>query len=127
MNSFEAASELSLGALYENLLQRYGEQNWWPADSPFEVVVGAILVQHTSWQQASIAVAQLKRADLMEPGRLLRVDRAELELLIRPAGTFRIKSERLRAMSVWLLANGGSFEEIGKRSAGELRTSEPYV
>jgi len=59
--------EQRLLEIYQRLLSRYGPQNWWPADEPFEVVVGAILTQATSWKNVEKAIFNLKKADALRP------------------------------------------------------------
>ena len=86
----------TLHEVYERLLQHYGPQHWWPADSPLEVMLGAILTQNTSWKNVEKALKNLREADLMDASRLLAVAPAELEELLRPAGYFRQKVARIR-------------------------------
>ena len=70
------------------LLDRFGPLHWWPADSPFEVVIGAILTQNTAWRNVEYAIANLRGAEVLEPEPLLRLPLEELERLIRPAGFY---------------------------------------
>ncbi|TYO98555.1 DNA-3-methyladenine glycosylase III [Geothermobacter ehrlichii] len=85
----------TLLALYQRLFDHFGPQNWWPADSPFETAVGAILTQNTAWTNVEKAIANLRRADALSCEALLKTPRKQLEEMIRPAGFFRQKSERL--------------------------------
>ncbi len=82
--------------VYDRLLAAYGPQQWWPGDSPFEVLVGAVLVQNTSWKNVERAIRNLAAADLLSPRALYGVPQEELEELIRPAGYYRVKARRLR-------------------------------
>lgn len=91
-----------LNTIFNRLLKRFGPLHWWPADSPFEVVVGAILTQNTAWRNVERAIAALKTEIPIEPGQLLRIDRQSLEGLIRPAGFFRQKAERLQLFAAYL-------------------------
>lgn len=91
-----------LNDLFNCLLTRFGSLHWWPADSPFEVVVGAFLTQNTAWRNVERAIAALKAEIPFEPGPLLRIDRQRLEELIRPAGFFRQKAERLQLFATYL-------------------------
>jgi len=87
-----------LGAFYAAMFKAYGPQGWWPADSPFEVILGAILTQNTNWQNVERAIANLKHEGLLAPAALAAVATTDLERLtqlIRPAGTYRIKASRL--------------------------------
>ncbi|NIA07827.1 MAG: endonuclease III domain-containing protein [Actinobacteria bacterium] len=88
---------------YETLLAHFGPQNWWPGDTPFEVMVGAILTQNTNWKNVSKAMANLKQANLLDPHRLLELDREHLTALIKPAGYFNIKAKRLHNLLTWLI------------------------
>jgi endonuclease III related protein len=108
--------------LYRALLARYGHQHWWPARTPFEVAVGAILTQHTAWTGAARAVAALRGRGLLAPHRLAFADAALVAELVRPAGTYRIKARRLRDFARWLVARfGGDFREMRRAPLGPLR------
>ena len=86
-----------LMTLYDRLCAAYGPQNWWPADTPFEVIIGAILVQATAWGNVVKAINNLKTANLLTPKRLGKVPQAQLEMLIRPSGYYRVKAKKIRA------------------------------
>lgn len=81
--------------VYDQLFDALGPQHWWPGESPFEVMVGAILVQNTSWKNVEKAIARLRERDLFEPRALFAVPIEELAELIRPAGYYRMKAKRL--------------------------------
>ena len=87
---------VTLDDIYQRLYDVYGPQDWWPAESPFEVVVGAILVQNTAWKNAARAIQNLREADLLSVDQLYALPVAELESLIRSAGYYRMKTRRLR-------------------------------
>ena len=99
-----------------------GPQHWWPGDTPEEVLIGAVLVQNTSWKNVEKAMANLRSADLLEPRALAAVPVEELEELIRPAGYFRVKARRLRNL-LQLIADrfDGSLEQMFQRPLDELR------
>ncbi|MBN1589422.1 MAG: endonuclease III domain-containing protein [Pirellulales bacterium] len=84
-----------LQEVYQRLIDAYGPQHWWPGESPFEVMIGAILVQNTSWKNVEKAIANLREHDLIEPRALFDVPVEELAELIRPAGYYRMKARRL--------------------------------
>jgi endonuclease III related protein len=108
--------------LYQALLARHGPQGWWPARTPFEVAVGAILTQHTAWTGAARAVAALRARGLLAPRRLAARDAATLSALLRPAGTYRLKAQRLLDFTRWLLARfGGDFRAMRRAPLGPLR------
>src|SRR5512136_3282218 len=86
-----------LPTIYRRLLAAFGPQHWWPADSPFEVMVGAILTQNAAWPNVERAIANLRRARKLNPKAILALSSAELQRLIRPSGFFRVKAKRLRS------------------------------
>jgi endonuclease-3 related protein len=85
-----------LKAIYRALYRAYGPQHWWPGDTPFEVMVGAVLTQNTAWANVEKALANLKRERLLTPSRMFNLDPDKLASLIRPCGYFNIKTKRLR-------------------------------
>lgn len=87
---------VTLDEIYQRLHDSFGPQNWWPAESAFEVIVGAILVQNTAWKNVEKAIENLRQADLLSAERLYELPASELEELIRPAGYYRMKTQRLR-------------------------------
>ncbi len=86
-------------ALYNSLLRSYGPQGWWPAESRFEIVAGALLTQNTNWANVEKAIANLKSAGRLKPESLLETGERELETLIRPSGFFRQKARRLKLLT----------------------------
>ena len=76
---------------------QHGHQGWWPGETPFEVCVGAILTQNTSWTNVERAIANLRRAGVLEPRALFALPEAELAELLRPTGYFNLKARRLRS------------------------------
>ena len=112
----------TLQEVYDRLLAAYGPQQWWPARTPFEVILGAVLVQNTSWQNVTKAIDNLRQQDLLEPHALYRVPLEELEELIRPAGYYRVKARRLRSLVAFLVERyGGSLEAMFQTGLAELR------
>ena len=83
--------------LYQQLKSAYGAQAWWPAETPFEVIVGAILVQSTAWRNVVKAIDNLRNANLLTPSGLGEIPLSQLEELVRPSGYFRVKAKKLRA------------------------------
>lgn len=82
--------------IFGALLNHFGQLFWWPAETPFEVCVGAILTQNTNWANVEKAIANLKTEGLLSPRMLYDVDSARLAEVIRPAGFFNVKSRRLK-------------------------------
>jgi endonuclease-3 related protein len=112
----------TLDEVYRRLLAEFGPQHWWPGESPFEVLIGAVLVQNTSWRNVARAIDNLREADLLEPHALYGLLAEELEELIRPAGYFRIKARRLRNLLGFLVERyGGSLEAMFAAGLGTLR------
>ena len=83
--------------VYHRLYSAYGPQGWWPGDSPFEVIIGAILTQATAWTNVEKAMDNLKTAGILSPEGLRDIPTDELALLIRPSGYFNVKARRLKA------------------------------
>jgi endonuclease-3 related protein len=90
-------AEGPLANLFDALFQAYGEQHWWPARTPFEIIVGAILVQNTTWVNAARAIENLRAAKLLTPAALAKVPQPRLARLIRSSGYFRQKARKLKA------------------------------
>lgn len=82
-------------ALYDRLFARYGPQDWWPGDSPFEVIVGAILTQNTNWTNVEKALANLRAAGVWNFGAIRSTARERLAALIQPSGYFNQKARKL--------------------------------
>ncbi len=99
--------------IFDRLFRRYGPRHWWPAETPFEVCVGAILTQNTSWGNVEKAIANLKRAKLLSPKALRDIPVEQLAEVIRPAGFFNVKAKRLKGFIDWLFASyDGSLERL---------------
>lgn len=104
------------------MLAHFGPRNWWPGDTPFEVMVGAILTQNTNWKNVSLAISNLKKENVLEPKKLLNLDPDRLAELIRPAGYFRIKTKRLRNFLKYFVDQyDGNADEMKKMSMEALR------
>jgi endonuclease-3 related protein len=111
-----------LNDIYKLLFDRFGPQHWWPGDTPFEIIIGAILTQNTSWSNVEKAIANLKAANLLTPDRLHRLDIRKLADLIRPAGYFNIKAKRLKNFLDWLFENyAGELKNLEKIPTDVLR------
>ncbi len=101
------AEDSSLNEVLMELYSSFGPQSWWPAATPFEVILGALLTQNASWRNAELALAELRRRDWLDPHSILEADSEQLEATLRPSGTFRAKARKLREVSNWYLARGG--------------------
>ncbi|MBN1614753.1 MAG: endonuclease III domain-containing protein [Deltaproteobacteria bacterium] len=112
----------SILQIYDLLHAHFGDLHWWPGDSPFEVIVGAILTQNTSWRNVERAIANLKRESLLDPKRLLQTDGEILSRLIRSSGYHALKTKRLKAFCRFLCeVYGGSLDRMFREDTGELR------
>lgn len=93
--------------LYEDLLKAFGYQDWWPADSRFEVMIGAVLTQNVSWKNVETAIDNLKEEDLLSPESIVSVEEERLQELIKPTGFYRQKAARLKRLSRKIIDSGG--------------------
>jgi endonuclease-3 related protein len=112
----------TLKEVYDRLFDAYGPQKWWPGESPFEVLVGAVLVQNTSWKNVERAIANLRQTQLVQPHALYAAPVEELEELIRPAGYYRVKARRLRnLLSLLVDRYGGDLDRMFRTRLESLR------
>lgn len=110
-----------LTEMYDLMFERFGPQHWWPGETPFEVAVGAVLTQNTSWANVEKAIVNLKAADRLSAERIHELEREELAALIRPAGYFNVKAKRLKNFVDWLVVNYGDMEGLEGISTPRLR------
>ena len=112
----------SLLKIYQVLFRHYGHRGWWPGQTPFEVIVGAILTQNTAWRNVEKAIANLKREHLLTPTAMRKVARARLATLIRSAGYFNIKTDRIKSFVDFLWAHyRGSLKRMFQTEVERLR------
>jgi len=114
---------MELLEVYQKLLEHFGPQGWWPMRSGFdppewEVCVGAILTQNTSWRNVEKALNNLKNEEILSPLDVIKIDKNRLENLIRPSGFYRQKAERLKIFADFVMGFG-SFEKFSKRVTRE--------
>jgi endonuclease-3 related protein len=111
-----------LPSYYDALFQTHGEQHWWPGRTPFEIIVGAILVQNTNWVNAARAITNLRQAKLLTPAALEEVSYARLASLIRSSGYFRQKARKLKAFLNFLRkVHRGSLAAMFRTPTATLR------
>lgn len=91
-----------LNEYYNSLFTALGPQHWWPGDSPFEIIVGAILTQNTSWTNVESAIRNLQKAGLLSPDAIRKAPNQQLYGLLRPSGYFRQKARKLKAFCEFL-------------------------
>lgn len=108
--------------VYEALLDSYGPQGWWPGETSFEVIVGALLTQQTSWTSVERAIANLRRAKLLSPERLAEAEPGSVEGHVRCTGFYRQKARAVLEMSRYIADEyGGSVSDLLAGSAEEKR------
>lgn len=116
-------SKRTVQHVYALLLDAYGPRGWWPGESPFEVIVGAILVQNTAWRNVETAIERLKQAKLLRPRPLWNTSSEQLQELLRSTGYFRIKERRLRNFLDYLMTrHRGSLKRMFALPPDQLRT-----
>jgi endonuclease-3 related protein len=92
----------TLGDIYRRLLDRFGPQHWWPADEPFEVIIGAILTQSAAWGNVERAIKNLRGAGALSAQALRKLPQAKLAELVYPCGYYNAKALKLKAFALWL-------------------------
>lgn len=108
--------------VYRTLRGAFGHQHWWPGQTPFEVMIGAILTQNTAWTHVEKAIGNLKRAGKLNWRALDRISPTRLAQLIRPAGYFNIKADRLKHFIHFLKHEyGGKISKMKTENGARLR------
>jgi len=102
--------------IYRRLFACFGPQHWWPGDTPFEVMVGAILTQSAAWRNVETAIASLKQAGALSPKALREIELARLGRLIHSSGYYNAKAKKLKALAEWLGKYG---DDLDKAFAGD--------
>lgn len=116
-----SAAETGLRKIYDLLLEQYGSQHWWPGETAFEVMVGAVLTQNSAWSNVERAIQNLKQAGIFSPQAIDQSLQVVLAELLRPSGYFNIKAVRLKNLCKWILELG--VEESRDLSTDALRSS----
>lgn len=120
MNEYNKRS--SLLRIFRALYSRFGPQGWWPGDSRFEIIIGAILTQNTNWTNVENAINNLKLKGLINVKRLESVDIHLLAYLIKPCGYYNLKARRLKDFLDFLdVEYGGSIERMAGEDTVVLR------
>lgn len=108
--------------MYQKLFKAFGPHNWWPADSPEEVILGAILTQNTSWSNVRLALQALKSEGLLNFRQIAEVDEQDLARLVRSSGYFNQKARALKEFAAYFgSAYGYSIARMRRREMLELR------
>jgi endonuclease-3 related protein len=114
---------MELQNVYNKLYSHFGPQHWWPADTPFEVVVGAILTQNTSWKNVERAILNLKSEGVLDIEKIHRMPEERLQNLIQPSGFYRIKAKRLKHFIGFLFEKyEGDLDRLFALDVGPLRS-----
>lgn len=109
-----------LEEIYLLLSSHYGDLRWWPADTPFEVMVGAILTQNTAWTNVEKAIKRFEGN--LSPERILALPLEDLQEIIQPAGFYRQKSQYLKAITEWFMTYNCDLDLIKNRPLLDIRT-----
>ena len=111
-----------LTEVYRRLHRRYGPQSWWPGDTAFEIIVGAILTQSIAWSNVEKALTNLRAAGVLSPRGLRDISLDNLAALLRPSGYFNVKAKRLKAVIEYLWEeHQGNLESLFDKDATSLR------
>jgi endonuclease III related protein len=120
-NCLEPSRE-DLLKLYRQLWGFFGHRKWWPAESPFEVCVGAVLTQNTSWKNVEKAIQNLRAASALDPKAIHEMNRSELATLLRPSGYYNVKTDRLKSFVRHLMKeHSGDLESFFELPLERLR------
>lgn len=108
--------------IFKVLFDKYGPQYWWPGDSPFEIIIGAILTQSTNWNNVERAIKNLKENNLLDPIKIFNLSIKDLEELIKPCGFYRVKAKRIMNFLNFLFDNyNGDLKTMNNEPTGILR------
>ena len=108
--------------IYTTLYKSFGPQHWWPGETPFEIMIGAILTQNTNWKNVEKAISNIKNKDLLDPFKLNSISNNELQTLIKPSGFYRLKAKRLKNFLEYFIKDfNGSIENMKKLDRDKLR------
>lgn len=109
-------------AMYRAAFEHFGHADWWPGDTPFEIIIGAFLTQNTNWKNVEKAIENLKAQNLLCAHRMWHAGDAEIAGLIRPSGYYNVKTRRIKNFLACLHTDfGGSLERMFELDAAHLR------
>lgn len=108
--------------VYRKLYDTFGPQHWWPAETPFEVILGAILTQNTAWKNVAAAISSLRENDILSFGAVCEIPQQTLAHLIRPSGFYNQKAVKIKSFCQHVRAEwGGNLDEFLSQNADALR------
>lgn len=114
------ANKWSFKSAYRQLYRHHGPQYWWPGETPFEIMVGAILTQNTSWRNVERAIDNLKQNQALDPQIIVQTHPRRLASWLRPSGYFNVKAKRLKNFCRWYLQHGG-YKKLKQHTTASLR------
>jgi len=112
-----------LNELYKLMRSHFGFLNWWPGDTKFEIFIGAILTQQTSWKNVEKAILALKKNNKLDLEKIIETKQDYLEKLIKPSGYYRQKAKRLKDICGIIKLNYGDLDSLFKLDKEELRAA----
>jgi endonuclease-3 related protein len=115
-----AAETMKPSEIYDTLYARYGDPHWWPGDTPYEIMTGAVLTQNCAWSNVEKAIANFGGG--LTPDFVLNAETAELIEIIRPAGFFNQKAAYLKAVTAWFGKYGFDVATVQREPLEKLRT-----
>jgi len=113
--------ENKIRKIYEILFKRFGEQHWWPGETDFEIIVGAILTQGTNWKNVEKSINNIKERGLLELEKFKNLSIEEIRELIKPSGFFNVKAKRLKNFLNEFSRRFRSIDEMKTMERDELR------
>ena len=122
----KASGRITIPETYHRLFAANGHQHWWPGDSAFEIMVGAVLTQNAAWTNVERAIANLKKAKALSPQAIVKAHPKRLAAWLRPSGYFNIKAQRLKSMCRWLMEQGG-VRKLTRLTTHDLRHALLHV
>lgn len=118
-----SASQLQLRSMYAALLEAYGTRKWWPAETSFEVVIGAFLTQATAWRSVERSIANLREAGMLSIEGIREISEETLRKLIRPSGFIQRKAASIKTFVQFLDERySGSLQQMSEAPTADLRT-----
>lgn len=120
INLSSQASRRKLRSVFDDLSRHHGPQYWWPGETPFEIMVGAVLTQNTAWSNVEKAIGNLVARNKLDAAAIVAARKDHLAGWLRPSGYFNVKAARLKNFCRWYLEAGG-YEDLQQVETGALR------
>lgn len=113
--------QVEASVLYKKMKSRFGFRDWWAGETKFEIFIGAILVQQTSWRNVKLSLNAIKKAKAMDINLIASMNIRKVEKLVRQSGFYRQKAKRIKQISKTIIKNYGSLEDLFSMDKKELR------